>query len=39
MPANDFGEWPKSTMALDCGQNPSTPGLHIQLFGGGETDA
>jgi hypothetical protein len=39
MPASDFADWPKSTIALDCSQNTSELGLHIQLFAGGETDA
>jgi hypothetical protein len=34
-----LGEWPKSTMALDCGQSTPELSLHIQLFAGGETDA
>jgi hypothetical protein len=38
-PTDDFGEWPKSTTALDCGQNIPELALHIQQFAGGETDA
>jgi hypothetical protein len=38
-PADDFKEWPKSTTALDCGQNARALSLRIQLFAGGETHA